>query len=127
MVKKWTVIAAILGAMLLITGYTGACSSPSPSGKLSVINHNMTREESGAVEVQVTVKNVGPVVAELAEVSVSFYDASKNLIDISSDSVLNLRPGETWEFEIACQGERCSQVKSYDIETMAGTSSGGSH
>lgn len=123
MIKKWTLIAAILIAMLPATGCTGTGSSPSPSGKLAVINHDMTREESGAVEVQVTVKNVGSVMAELAEVTVSFYDASKNLIDISSDSVMNLGPGEIWEFEIACQGTRCGQVKSYEIETMAGTSS----
>jgi len=125
MIKKWTLIAGILVAMLLVVGCTSTGSSPSPKGELAVINHNMIRGESGAVEVQVTVKNVSRVMAELAEVTVNFYDANKNLIDVSSDSVMNLRPGETWDFEITCQGEHCRQVKSYEIETMAGTSSGG--
>jgi hypothetical protein len=124
MIKNWTLIATILIAMTLSAGCTGTGSSPAPSGKLAVINHEMTWGESGSVAIQVTVKNVGPVMAELAEVTISFYDASKNLIDSSSDSVMNLGPGETWEFEIACQGENCSQVKSYEIKTTAGTSSG---
>lgn len=123
MIKKWTFIAGILIAIMPVAGCTD--SSSLQQGELAVINHNMTREESGIVEVQVTVKNVGKVMAELAEVTVNFYDASKNLIDSSSDSVMNLGPGEIWEFEIECQGTRCSQVKSYEIETMAGTSSGG--
>jgi hypothetical protein len=71
------------------------------------------------------VKNVGPAVIELAQVTVSFYDAQEALIDSSSDSVMTLRPGETWDFQIACRGSRCRQVKKYEIETMAGTSSGG--
>ena len=122
--KKWTVIASILSAMLLVAGCTGTGSTPL-AGELAVINHDMTRGESGSVEVQVTIKNVGSVMVELAQVTVSFYDADKNLIDSSSDSVMNLRPGEIWDFEITCQGARCSQVKGYEIETMAGTSSGG--
>jgi hypothetical protein len=120
---KWAFIAGILIAIMPVAGC--ADSSSSQQGELAVINHKMIRGEPGSVAVQVTVKNVGPVTAELAEVTVSFYDAGKNLIDSSSDSVMNLRPGETWEFEIACQGTHCSQVKSYEIETMAGTSTGG--
>lgn len=122
--KKWTVITGVLIAMLLVAGCTGMGSTPL-AGELAVINHDMTRGKSGSVEVQVTIKNVGSVMVELAQVTVSFYDADKNLIDSSSDSVMNLRPGEIWDFELACQGTRCNQVKSYEIETMAGTSSGG--
>jgi hypothetical protein len=121
---RWCVIIGILFAVLLIAGCTGMGSTP-PATKLAVINHEMTGGESGSVTVQVTVKNVGSVIAELAQVTVSFYDTNKSFIDSSSDSVMNLRPGEIWDFEIACQGTRCNQVKSYEIETMAGTSSGG--
>ena len=122
--KRWCGIISILFAMLLVAGCTGMGSTPL-AGELAVINHDMTRGESGSVEVQVTIKNVGSVMVELAQVTVSFYDADKNLIDSSSDSVMNLRPGEIWDFEITCQGARCSQVKGYEIETLAGTSSGG--
>jgi len=122
--KRWCGIIGILSAMLLVAGCTGTGSTPL-AGELAVINHDMTRGESGSVEVQVTIKNVGSVMVELAQVTVSFYDTNKNLVDSSSDSVMNLRPGEIWDFEITCQGARCSQVKDYEIETMAGTSSGG--
>lgn len=125
MTKKLLAIAGILPALLLVTSCAGAGSGPAQSGELTVLNHTMTRGESGNVAVRVTVKNTGPVTAELAEVTVSFYDADRNLIDSSSDSVINLRPGETWDFEISCQGTQCSQVRSYEIETLAGTSSGG--
>lgn len=122
--KRWCGIIGIVSAMLLVAGCTGTGSTP-VAGELAVINHDMTRGESGSVEVQVTIKNVGSVMVELAQVTVSFYDANKNLVDSSSDSVMNLRPGEIWAFEITCQGARCSQVKGYEIETLAGTSSGG--
>ncbi len=121
---KRMAIACILFAMLPVVGCTGIGSTP-PAAKLAVISHEMTGGEAGGVTVQVTVKNVGSAVAELAEVTVSFYDTDRSFIDSSGDSVMNLRPGEIWDFEIVCQGARCSQVKSYEIETMAGTSSGG--
>ncbi len=128
MTKKLFAIAGILPALLLVIGCASVGSGPAPPGELTVLNHTMTRGESGNVAVQVTVKNTGPVMAELAEVTVSFYDADKNLIDSSSDSVINLRPGETWDFEFVltetdCQD--CGDVTRYDIQTFAGVSSGG--
>ncbi len=124
MMKRCTLITIILIVLLLSVGCINAGSSPPPRGELAVISHEMTRGESGSVEVKVTVKNAGPVIAELARVTVTFYDAQKEPIDSSSDSVMNLRPNETWDFKITCQGTRCSQVKSYEIQTLAGTSSG---
>jgi len=122
---KGVVIAGISAALTLVAGCTGTGPGAPPDVELTVINHEITRGEPGGAEVQLTVKNTGPVVAEMAEVTVSFYDAGENLIDSSSDSVMNLRPGETWDFRIACRGTGCGQVKRYEIETMAGTSSGG--
>lgn len=84
----------------------------------------MARDVSGNTALHVMVKNTSRNVAELAEVTVSFYDARKNLIDSSRDSVMNLGPDETWDFNIPCQGERCSDVKTYEIKTTAGTSTG---
>ena len=121
---KWLVIAIIIVAVLLAGGCIGT-GSPAPAGKLAVINHDMNKEESGSVKVEVTVKNVGSVVVGLAQVTVNFYGADNNFIDSASDAVMNLGPGEIWDFEIACESARCSQVKTYEIETMAGTSTGG--
>ena len=122
--KRWCVITGILGAMLLMAGCIGT-GSTRQVGELAVVNHEMVKGESGSVEVKVTVKNIGPVMVELAEVTVSFYDDQKGFIDSSSDSVMNLGRGESWDFKIACEGARCSQVKSYEIETIASGSSGG--
>jgi len=77
------------------------------------------------VTLAITIKNTGQVNAELAEVKVSFYDAQKNLIDSARDSVMNLKPDETWDFIIPCAGDDCGKIASYDIETTAGSSSGG--
>ena len=124
MQRKWPVIASFLLALMLATGCPGA-GSPPLAGELTVLNHEIIKGEAGTAAVKVTVKNVGRVNAELAQVTVKFYDTSKNLIDSSSDSVMNLGPGETWDFEITCEGTRCHEVSSYEIETTAGTSSGG--
>ena len=125
MKEKLLATAGILIAIMLTAGCIGTSSGPPPQGKLTVIDHEITGVASGNVAVELTVKNTGTVMVELAQVTVSFYDAQKNLIDSTSDSVMSLGPGETWDFEIKCPGARCSQVKSYDIETVAGTSSGG--
>ena len=113
-------VAGILMVVLAV-----GCAGQQAAGKLAVVSHNMTRDEPGSVKVNIKVKNVGSNVVELARVTVYFYDAQKDLVDSSSDSVMNLRAGETWDFEIAGKETPAGQVKSYEIETMAGTSSGG--
>ena len=123
--KKWYVIASILVVMLLATSCFAIGRTPPPAGELKVLSHSMTRGDSGSVEVRITVENTGSSVIELAQVKVGFYDAKGNLIDSSSDGVMNLRPGETWDFEITCPGAGCDKVERYAIETLAGTSSGG--
>lgn len=96
----------------------------SARAELAVLKKELKTDAAGKVTLAVTVKNTGSVNAELAEVKVNFYDAQKNLIDRAGDSVLNLGPGETWDFTIPCVGD-CSKIASYEIETTAGTSSGG--
>ncbi|MFC1942644.1 FxLYD domain-containing protein [Chloroflexota bacterium] len=123
--KKWTIVAGLLTVLLLAAGCITIGSSPAPATKLAIIEHDMTGAASDNVSVKITIKNTGLVTAELAQVTVNFYDADKELVYTSSDSVMNLHQGETWEFEITCRGSRCNEVKSYDIESMAGSSSGG--
>ena len=121
--KKWCVIAGVL-VIMLTGGCTGSSTAPTSSGELAVIDHNLTSESPGQVIVNLTVKNVGVSMVELAQVTVNFLDAQGNLIDSSGDAVMNLLPGESWHFEIVCTGANCGQVKGYELETMAGTSSG---
>ena len=123
--KTRIAIGVFIFAILLAS--VCSCSrspSSSPRAELTVIKKEMARDSSGNTELHVTVKNTSRNMAELAEVTVSFYDALKNLIDSPRDSVMNLGPDETWDFNIPCQGERCSDVKTYEIKTTAGTSTG---
>jgi hypothetical protein len=120
---------ALVG-MALITFLTSFCSCINTTGvaqkaELAILKKELTKNEAGNTVVLVTIKNIGSVNAELAEVRVTFYDAQRDIIDSSRDSILNLKPDKTWEFTLSCSGERCSQIKSYDVETTAGTSSGG--
>ena len=124
--KKWYLIAGILVAMLLATGcviVNPASPMPQP-GKLVIVSHDMTETDSG-VEVEAVVKNAGSNMIDFAEVTVRFYDAGGTLIETKKDAVMNLRPGESWTFRIACSGAGCTRVKKYGIEAMCGTSSGG--
>ena len=73
---------------------------------------------------QVTVKNVGLDKIDFAEVTVNFYAARGTLIDTSKDAVMSLKMGERWTFTIACSGADCDRVTTYDVEALAGTSSG---
>ncbi len=119
-------LIGLIFLMLLIT--SASCiqtiGGVAPKAELAILKKELTKNEAGNTVVLVTIKNVGSVTAEFAEVRVKFYDAQKNLIDSSRDSILNLKPDKTWEFTLSCSGERCSQIKSYDIEVISGTSSG---
>jgi hypothetical protein len=123
--RKRVAFGIILVVILLAAGWSCMGTGPAPTVQLSVLKHEMIKDAASTAVVKVTVKNTSRAVAELAEVKVNFYDAEKNLIDSSSDSVMNLRPDEIWDFEITCSGERCGEVSSYDIKTTAGASSGG--
>jgi hypothetical protein len=120
-------LAAVVTFVVVLLAIVFSCvsSGTSPMAELTVIKQELTKNPSGATVVKVTVKNTGRAVAELAEVTVTFYDAGKGVIDSTRDSVLNLNPNETWDFEIACKGERCGEVRSYAIKVTAGSSKGG--
>ncbi|MBN1176238.1 MAG: hypothetical protein JXA51_01020 [Dehalococcoidales bacterium] len=122
---KRLVIVAILLLFLLASVCSCLGSGPAPVAQLAILRQELTKDETGATVVYVTVKNNSQNVAELAEVSVDFYDASKNYVDSATDSVINLRPNETWDFTFRCEGERCSDVTSAEVRTTSGTISGG--
>jgi len=111
-------------AVLLLAVSSCMGSGPAPRATLAILNKEMARDDTGAVVARITVKNTSRYVAELAEVTVDFYDARKNLVCSASDSVMNLGPDGTWDFEIFCKGERCGEAVSCAIKAIAGTSSG---
>jgi P pilus assembly chaperone PapD len=90
--------------------------------EVSVVSENLTTDASGGTVLLLTVKNTGRVYAQLAEVSVKFYDTGNKLLDSNRDSVMGLNPGETWEFSIPC-GSPVKMIGSYAVETTAASGS----
>jgi hypothetical protein len=114
-------VMSVAFMLLLINGCTGVGQAP----ELTIVSQNMTANDAGIAQVQVVVENTGTVTAELAQVKVDFYDAGKNLLGTSSESIMNLKPSERWTFNIASNGLKPSQVGSYQVRTMASKSTGG--
>ncbi len=122
-------IKSALVGIVLITLLISCCScinttGIAPKAELAILNHELIEDQASNAVVLVTIKNIGSFNAELAEVRVIFYDAQKDIIDSSRDSVLNLKPDETWDFTLSCSGARCDEIKSYDVEVTSGTSAG---
>jgi hypothetical protein len=125
---KYKLIIGAMMILLLIMASGLSCIQTGGSmarAEVSVIKQELTTDGAGNVVAQITVKNTGRVKSDLTEVTVRFYDAQKNLIDSGRDSVLSLEPDETWDFTIPCAGEGCKDIRSFEVETLAGTSSGG--
>lgn len=126
--KKGYIIASLLVVIMLVTSCvaTGPAPAPAvnPAAQLAIIKQSFNKSDTGA-EVRVTVKNLGPPTAELAEVTVDFYDAGGNLITASSDAVMNLERGETWDFTITCSGAGCDRVKTYEVTATAASTTRG--
>ncbi|MBN1692711.1 MAG: DUF3124 domain-containing protein [Dehalococcoidales bacterium] len=123
---RYKIIFFILIILLLsVSGCTFIQSTEGPPRKaeLAILKQELTRDTEGNVTVLVSVKNVSQVTVELAEVKVSFYDSQDNFIDSLTDSVVNLKPDDTWDFYIGCSGS-CQDIKRYDVEVTALSSSG---
>ena len=119
-------ISLALAVLLLPAGC--ATVKPAPAGELAVLDRSLTKLDSGGIEVQVEVKNVGASTIELAQVKVNLYNEQDVLLDVLSDGIMNLKPNETWVFKFLVAEADCQdwgEVTRYDIEAMAGTSSGG--
>ena len=117
--KKWHILSVFLTLLLLLSGcFTGTSAPP---GKLEIVSNEMEQTDAG-VEVTVVVKDAGSNNIEFAEVVVRFLDEAKSPVSTDRDAVMNLGAGEYWTFILGYSGERCSQVKSYEIEHTVGTS-----
>jgi len=124
--KRWCVLASLVIGLLLTTACFTEGQAPETAGKLKILSHRISGIDyscSSCVKVEAIVENVGPNTIELAEVTVRFYDADGALVDTAKDTHMNLERGKTWHFIIPCSGAGCANVKTYEIETLAGASS----
>lgn len=117
-------IFIVLAVLLLTSGLSCLGSNPVPVVEITILRQELTKDETGTAVLYLTIKNETRSVAELVDVSVDFYDADRNFVDNARDSIMNLRPDDTWDFTFKCQGTRCSEITSAEVNTTSGSSSG---
>lgn len=115
------IISVSLFLLILVITGTSCIQDSGTTGRpeVSVVSENLTANASGQSVLLVNVKNTGPVRAELVEVAVKFYGAGRKLLDSNRDSIMNLNPGETWEFSISCNSTR-NKIANWEVTTTVG-------
>jgi hypothetical protein len=111
--------------LFVLVGITAASCNPgngnTGQSQIKVVSEKLTDGTSGQAVLLVTIENTGTVTAELAEVSVKFYGAGRKLLDSKSESIMNLKSGETWDFSISCNSTR-NKIANWETTTTAGGS-----
>ena len=97
-----------------------ACSSGS---ELQILTHTITvREFTGNLNITQsmatvtgTARNASDTVIRDCVVNVTYYDAQKNVVGVSSANKELLNHGEVWGFTVQLTGSDAWKVLSYDI------------
>ena len=115
-------ISILLAVIALVLASMAACDEiqyqpdeVTPSEELLILSLTMTQDEHGFIVIKGTVMNVSPSNPSSAEIQIELYDAEETLLDTALDSISDLGPGETWDFEIACPGIDAEEVKRFEI------------
>jgi len=124
--KVALIILSLVLAMAV--GIGGCVTSPPPetapaqeaapvTKKLEILSHSMSggRGEYVTPVVSGTAQNVSSSTIN-AYVYVKFYDAERNLLDTSGDSITSLGAGEIWSFKASYIGIDRDKVYSYKIK-----------
>ncbi len=112
-------LVLILIALVIISKLI-ACSSGS---ELQILTHTITiREFTGNLNITQsmatvtgTARNTSDTVIRDCVVNVTYYDAQKNVVGVSSANKELLNPGEVWGFTVQLTGSDAWKVLSYDI------------
>jgi len=87
---------------------------------LEIIEHNLVIENKGEINEQLYVRgranNTKGEELSYAEIEVSFYNESGNLIDSSFTNINGIEAGGTWEFEVMYIGNKTDEIESYEVE-----------
>jgi hypothetical protein len=87
-----------------------------PKTTLSIIKNQLGHDEAGNAIGLVSIKNTGNVTQDIASVVGKFLDANNALVSSSTDTILNLAPGATWDYTFTCSGANCNQVKTFKVD-----------
>lgn len=79
-------------------------------------------EDLSCIHITGQVKNIGDRLLDYTEITFSLYDEAGNLLGTAMDNVVNLRPGETWNFDAL--GFSDVSVDSFRLSELTGTSYG---
>jgi hypothetical protein len=128
-------IAAVLLILALLLTFTSACivvttAAPgyggvptyygtitvAPKTELSITRNELSHDGAGNAIGLVTIKNIGSYTQDIAAVTGKFYDSNMNLVYSSTDTILNLGPGESWDYTFTCSGANCDKVRTFKVD-----------
>jgi hypothetical protein len=82
------------------TGGTTYYDTITPKAQLEITRNELSHDFDGNKIGIVSIKNVSDYNCNIASVTGKFYDASMNLVYSSTDTIVNLGPGETWDYPL---------------------------
>lgn len=87
-----------------------------PKTTLSIIKNQLSHDAAGNAIGLVSIKNIGDVTQDIASVTGKFHDANNNVIYSSTDTILSLAPGATWDYTFTCSGANCNKVTTFTVD-----------
>jgi len=87
-----------------------------PLTTLSIVRNELSQDASGNKIGLVSVKNIGNATQDIASVTGKFLNSSGAIVYSSTDTILNLAPGETWDYTFTCSGANCNTVTTFTVD-----------
>ncbi len=115
--------ACIIEVTTVAPGYGGGPTiygTLTPQTQLSITRNELSHDAAGNAIGLVSIKNIGNFTQDIASVTGKFYDANHNLVYSSTDTILSLAPGATWDYTFTCSGANCNKVTTFTVDVTYG-------
>ncbi|MHB8104323.1 MAG: FxLYD domain-containing protein [Dehalococcoidales bacterium] len=99
-----------------LTGVPTYYTTVAPKTTLSITKNQLSKDAAGNVIGLVSIKNIGSNTQDIASVTGKFFDSSNNLIYSSTDTILNLAPGATWDYTFTCNSANANKVTTFTVD-----------
>lgn len=115
------VVAVLVGVCVATMGNDGEDGvkeegpAPAVREELTILSHEITRDEWGDPIVTGQAQNTGTAKLTWASIDVKYKDASGAVIDTSLDGIDDLEPSEVWNFRVPYLGTQGDSIASYEI------------
>jgi hypothetical protein len=87
-----------------------------PKTTLSITRNQLSQDASGNKIGLVSITNIGAATQDIASVTGKFLNSSGVIVSSSTDTILNLVPGETWDYTFTCSGANCNTVTTFTVD-----------